>query len=197
MEYYYLIWFSLAWVAVMYLVNVLIARKVIPIRPKELFVYVGGMVFLGVFGEVFIGWLFQTLFGWPLWHYRLLPAHEALTSYYSLVIWAIYGFHLYLLHGNLSKTKKPLPDWKLACIFAFEAVILEVAINLAHIAVAGDYIFYYYPPDLFHLTSLVALPIYLFAGFVMVKTMRRFRKDPLFFGLMCFMATFTLLFLAA
>ena len=192
----YLVWFSVAWVVAMYLINVLIARKFPQIEPKKLFAYIGAMIFLGVFGEVFIGTIFNFIFGWPLWHYRLLPVHGDYTSIYSIVIWAIYGFHLYLLHGTMAKSKKPLPSWKLACIFAFEAVLLEIAINIAHIAVTGQYIFYYYPPDLFHLTSLVALPIYFIAGYAMVKTLPRFSRDPLFFGTMSFLAVITLLFFA-
>lgn len=196
MDYLYLIWFSLVFIALMYLVNALLARKFPRIEPRKLFVYVGGVAFMGVFGEVIIGSMFQWVFHWPLWQYHILPIHNAFTSYYSFVIWGIYGFHLYLLHGNISKTKKPLQDWKLASIFAFEAAILEIIINLVHIAVTGKYIFYYYPPDLFHLTSLVAIPLYFIGGYVIVLGMRRFTKDTIFFGAMCSIAVFTLLFLA-
>lgn len=193
MIYGYLVWFSLAWLIILYFLNTLIARRFPKIELKKLFVYVAGVALIGVFGEVLIDSLYKIGFGQPFWIYKLLPAHSEFTSYYSPFLWGMFGFHLYLFHETLFKLKPTLKDWKLACIFALEAVALELIFNLSHILIKGTYIFYYLPSDLWHLTSFTALPFYFIGGYALVLTLKRFTKDPLFFGLLSIIGIFTIL----
>jgi len=190
----YLIWFSLVWIIILYFFNALIGHRLPSIEPKKLFVYVAGVALLGVLGEITIDSIYKLAFGSPFWLYRILPAHHAFTSFYSPVLWGMFGFYLYIFHGTLSKLRPAIKDWQLACIFAFEAVLLEIAFNLSHILVTGDYVFYYLPADLWHLTSLIALPFYFVGGYVIVLTMKRFLKDPIFFGILSSVGILTLLF---
>lgn len=195
MEYLYLIWFSVAWVISLYLLNVCITRGFPRIDLKMLFMYVGCLGFAGVFGEVLIDSLFKIVVGYPFWEYKVLPVHHGFTSYYSMVIWGMFGFHLYLYHGMLEKTKNKLNSGKLALIFALEAVLLEIAVNITHLAITGQYVFYYLPADLWHLTSLTALPLYFIGGFVILQMIKRFKKDPIFFGVLSLVCGFCLVFL--
>ena len=136
-----------------------------------------------MFGEVFSDNLYAAAFGKPLWLYHVPSIHHGYTSYYSVFLWGLYGFYLYLfhdtLHGwNIHSTRK------LALIVSLEAIVLEILYNSSHLLVFGDYIFYYLPSDLWHLTSIQAIPFYFLAGAAIVKTIKRFKADPLFFILM-------------
>jgi hypothetical protein len=131
----------------------------------------------------------------PLWEYKLFPIHNAYTSYYSIFIWSTYGFYLYLLHDNLKSNNYPVRT--LAVIVSIEAIILEFLFNLSHLFIFKDYIFYYLPSDIWHLTSIQAIPFYFLAGFVIIKSIKRFKADPWFFIPMNILLVFTLVFLAS
>jgi hypothetical protein len=136
------------------------------------------MATLGLVGEVVgdTGW--NLVFHRPLWLYHVLPIHDGYTSLFSLYLWGAVGFHLYLLHNTLRK-------WgitsihKLALLFCLEALVLEVLVNLTYLAFFNDFVFYYLPGDLWHLTSLQAIPGYIFAGYVTVTMLRFASRRPL------------------
>jgi len=92
----------------------------------------------------------------------------------------MYGFYLYLLHDSLH-------GWnirssrKLATIIAIEAIVLEFLLNGSFLLLFGDYFFYYLPGDLWHLTTIQAIPFYFLAGVVITKTVKHFKIFPLFF----------------
>jgi hypothetical protein len=153
------------------------------VEVKTLLVYMTSVALIGVYGEIFCGSLYYLLFKTPLWEYRVLPIHHAYTSLYSIVIWGMYGFHLYLLHDTLN-TKCFISPNVLILLFSVEAIILEVFLNISSLVIFKEYVFYYFPNDLWHLTSIQALPAYFLAGVVIVKTLKRFKADPKFFIIM-------------
>lgn len=165
--------------------NILIQRVFIPsfqkIDYKYALLYITTVALLGVFGEVLIDSLFVIARGEPLWEYHLLPIHNAYTSYYSLCIWGMYGFYLYIFHDFLKGKRSKLSSKHLFIIVGVEAILLEIAINTLYLAIYGDYIFYYLPSDLWHLTSVQAIPFYFLLGTVISKCIKRFRRDPRFF----------------
>ncbi|MDB5168854.1 MAG: hypothetical protein JWO41_210 [Candidatus Saccharibacteria bacterium] len=175
--------FALFWITFVYLINCLIARKFKKIEIRQALLYTTSVGMLGVFGEVFVGHVYSFLFGEPLWLYHVLPIHNGFTSQYAPVIWGILGFHLYLLHGTLTSRKAHSIN-RLAFYFAGEAIIIELMGNYSFQAVFHQYIFYYFPPDLWHLTSVQTLPFYLAAGFVVTRTLKRLKAEPVFFTLM-------------
>jgi hypothetical protein len=56
--------------------------------------------------------------------------------------------------------------------------------------------FYYLPDDLWHLTSIEAIPFYLLLAIVVTGCIKRFRKDPAFFICMNITLAAVLVFLA-
>lgn len=166
-----LLLFAIAWISIIYGVNCAIARKFIRPQPKTLALYLVTMIALGLIGEITFDTVYRTVFGAPLWEYHILPIHGAYTSIYSLFLWGMIGLHVYLLHGTLQK-RGVTSIHALAFIFCLEAIVIEALVNSSFLALFGDYIYYYLPADLWHLTSLQTLPLYLFAGYVTITTLR-------------------------
>lgn len=177
MFYLQLFFFSLVWCAVIYGFNSLIAKKLLKIQIRPLVTYVLTMASLGLFGEVMYGIIYEAVIGTPLWQYQIMPIHSGYTSVYSLYLWGMVGFHLYLLHSTL-KSWGITSIHKLAAIFCIEAIILEALVNLSFLAVFGGFIYYYLPSDLWHITSVQTLPLYLLAGYIAVTAMTLASKTP-------------------
>lgn len=187
--------YAALWIGIVYVLNCLIARGLKPIDVRMALLYSATVAMLGVFGEVFVGSLYEFLFDRPLWQYRILPIHEGYTSMYAPVIWGILGFYLYLMHDTLVRLKKYTQN-RLAITFMAEAIVIELLANLSFLLLFDQYLFYYLPSDLWHLTSVQTLPFYLAAGFVVTHALKRFSKDPPFFTLMCLALGGTLVFLS-
>lgn len=175
-----LIIFSVSCVVAIYLFNAFLSHRFKKIDYRYATLYVTTLALLGVFGEVLIDSLFKITLGKPLWEYHLLPIHHGYTSYYSLVVWGMYGFYLYIFHDFLRGRRSKLAKRYTSLIVAIEAILLEIAINLMFLAFFGGYIFYYLPSDALHLTSIQAIPFYLVLSVVISKCIKRFRTDPLF-----------------
>jgi hypothetical protein len=186
--------FSAAWLAIVYLFHSLVARSWKRVDVSTALLYASTISLIGVFGEVFADTLYNAIFGKPLWIYYFLPIHSGYTSLYSVFVWGMYGFHLYLKHNSLSKYNHRTRT--LALFIAAEAIVLEFLLNISFIYFFGDYYFYYLPGDLWHLTTFQAVPIYFFAGIVMVKTIKHFKVDPRFYIAMNLMLVFVFTYLA-
>ncbi len=175
-----LIFFTIGLIAVTYFFNSLIARRLKPIDPKMALLYISTVAMIGVFGEIFVDSIYEYFFDTPLWIYNILPVHHGYTSKYAVILWGIFGFYLYLMHDSLEK-------WSihrrrhLALIFAFEALVLEAVVVLSSKVVLGEYMYYYYPGDLWHISTVQNFPFYFICGYGIVGCIRRFRTDPRFF----------------
>lgn len=175
--------FSLAWIAGVYLVNCLLAREFKRIEVKPLLLYVTTIAMIGTFGELFWDGLYERAFGIPLWEYYVYPIHDAHTSYFAAVLWGLYGFHLYLLYDTIRKRYKKATKY-LALIFALEALMIEALVSLTYLAATGDWLYYYLPGDMWHVTTIQNFPLYIMAGYVIVGTLKRFEASPWFFVIM-------------
>lgn len=175
-----LVIFTLALVIVTYLFNSVVARRFKPIKLKPALLYITTVAMIGVFGEIFVDSVYAFFVGNPLWHYNILPVHHGYTSEYAVVLWGIFGFYLYLMHDSLQK-------WSisrrrhLSLIFAFEALVLEAIVVLTSKPFLGEYVYYYYPGDLWHISTVQNFPFYLICGYAIVSAIRRFKADPRFF----------------
>lgn len=183
------------WILVIYFIQSLFSKKLIKINPKNLFAYCGALAIIGPIGEISINTVYTYALGTPLWIYQLFPIHHGYTSLFSFFIWPAYGFHVYLLHEKLNSYNFKNKDIVLATFVAFDAMILEVLLNISSILLFGKYVFFYFPPDIYHLTTLVVIPFYFLGGLVIVKTLKRFLKDPIFFGVMSFLISAVVVFL--
>ena len=194
MNFIELSFYSLTWLVIIYIFNCVLANKIIKPEPMVLLLYSSCVALLGIYGEVLVGTVYESLFGIKLWEYRLLPIHDAYTSVYSLFVWSFYGFHLYLLHSSLNEKKERSATF-LALLLGVEAMILEVLFNVSYLFITGAYIFYYFPNDIFHLTSVQALPIYIVAGYLIPRAIRKMRDDPRSFILLNYTLIFIFIFL--
>lgn len=189
-----LAYFSIAWFLIIYLFNSVLAKRLKPIQLPEALLYMSTVAMVGVFGEVLVDSLYNHFVGVPLWQYHILPIHYAYTSYYSIVIWSLYGFYLYLLHDHLG-TYRIHSTKVLAGIISLEAIVLEILFNTSHLLLYHQYIFYYLPHDLWHVTSLQAIPFYFIAGVVITKSIRAFKSSPIFFTMVNIILVTVLVFL--
>ena len=188
----FLIIFAAAWAVVIYLANSLLAGKLLRPELKTAIFYSATVALLGVIAEISIGTFYHFLFGKPLWNYTVYPAFNAYTSEYAPILWAVYGFQIYLLHEYLVN-KNITSRLLMPLIFCIEAIVLELLINFTFLAVFGKFVYYYYPGDLWHFTSVQTLPFYVGAGIVIPMALKRFGKKPIFctitFSLIVFLLT--------
>jgi hypothetical protein len=186
--------FAVCWLLGIYLINCLIAREVKRVDTQQALLHFATMAMIGLVGEICVGSFYHFLFHRPLWNYTIYPIHHAYTSRFALFLWGIYGFHLYLLHGTL-KRKKVSSLNHLALIFCLEAIIIEASVNVTYKLSFHKYIYYYFPGDLWHLTSVQTLPFYLIAGYIVVRTFRKFEQDIQFFTMFSIGMVWVLAFL--
>lgn len=179
-----LLLFALLWIFIVYIFNCALTKSFCKIDIKIAILYITTVAFIGVIGETFVGTTYNSLLDLPLWQYQALPIHNGYTSYYAPIIWGIYGFYLYLLHDHLV-AKRGYSDNKLMIMFSLEAMVIEALVNISFLLVFGYYLYYYNPNDLWHFTSIQTFPFYFIAGFLITRTLKRFKKDPAFFSLMC------------
>jgi hypothetical protein len=189
-----LILFALLWLAIIYLLNAVIARKVKKVDIKIALLYFITVATIGILGEIFLDTVYNHFVGNPLWEYKILPVHQAYTSLYAPVVWGLYGIHLYLLHDTFKQKWALTRTRYLALIFSIEALVLEALLTISSKILLGDFMYYYFPSDLWHVSSFQNMPFYFICGVVIIKTMTRFKKDPLFFSLMCLFIAAVVLF---
>jgi hypothetical protein len=161
----------------------LISREFKKIEPKQAILYVLTVALIGLFGEIFLDTIYNAAVGNPLWRYNILPIHRAYTSSYAIVTWGIYGFHLYLLHGTLKK-RSITKTWHLALIISLEALLLEALLTISAKIFLGKYLYYYYPGDLWHVSSFQNIPFYFIFGIGIINILKRFQASPKFFSLL-------------
>jgi hypothetical protein len=178
-----LIYFSIGWVASVYLINCLIAGEFKRIKLQSVLLYVSTVAMVGTFGEVFWDGLYQKAFHVPLWQYYILPLHGAHTSYFAAILWGFYGFHLYLLYDTINKRFKRAVKY-LPLIFSIEALLIEALVSITFKIIFGRWLYYYLPNGLWHVSAFQNFPLYVMAGYVILGTIKRFSKDPNFFIVM-------------
>lgn len=186
---------SIFWIATIYIFHCVANQKLLRINIKTLVLYCSVMAMIGPLGEIAINTFCKEVFGSILWRYKVIPLHSASTSEYALVIWMMYGFHLYLLHEFPGIIKKKLRARKAALIIAIDALVLEILLNITAIIFFGTFIFYYIPSDLWHLSTLWVLPFYYLGGLVITHSLRRFKQDKLFFSVMSLLIATTIIYL--
>lgn len=157
--------FSVAWVVMLYIIHCLAARRRISLRSRELIISVFAMTTIGVFGELLIDLLYTQAFGQKLWEYRFTPINDGGSSLYSIVLWASTGGYMYLM-WTLLKNQGKLSVHLAALLFSFVGVLVEALVNLTFMAWFGWHLYYFYPGELWHVTSIQTLPLYLGAGYM-------------------------------
>lgn len=177
---YTLLLFPLLWLALLAALYFFKGYKLKDLEPKLLLLYVVFMATLGPVGEIFVGTIYETVVDQPLWQYQVMPTHDGYTSLYAPVIWGVSGAFLYVFH-ELMGIFKQKSRWFQVGFRTFETISLEAALNISFFLLSGGLIFYYLPGDLFHITSLQTLPFYYILNILIVKSMKRIKRSPVFF----------------
>lgn len=176
-----LVIFPALWLAILLILYILFGGRLKNINAKLLILYALFMAMLGPVGEIFVGTLYNLAIGQPLWQYRILPTHHAYTSLYAPVIWGVSGAYLYWTHEHVRLfSRKSM--WLQAVGRMLETIFVEATLNVSFWMISGGLIFYYLPTDLWHVTSLQTLPFYFILGLIVMKSMKRLRKDPVFYS---------------
>ncbi len=174
--------FTLFWPLAFYLANSGIARSFKKIDTKMALLYVTTVALIGIYGEIFLDTSYNYFVGVPLWEYNILPIHGGYTSAYAPIIWGTYGFHLYLLHHTLKTRWSINNPWLFVFLFSIEALLIESIVTIAARLYLGEFMYYYTPGDLWHVTSIQNLPFYFICGMIIMKTLGSFKSDPWFFS---------------
>jgi hypothetical protein len=190
-----LIIFPFIWLVILLTIYALFREKQKNINVKLLVLYVLFMGMLGPVGEVFVGTLYNLAFGQPLWQYKVLPTHHAYTSLYAPVIWGVSGAYLYYIHEHIRLFKQK-SKWLQATIRMFETIFFEATLNVSFWILTGSLIFYYLPADLWHVTSIQTLPFYFILSLIVMKSMKRLRKDPVYYSALFGLLTLVVVYLA-
>lgn len=126
--------------------------------------YAATVFMVAVVSEVIVNSTYENLVGHKLWQYRILPLYEGDISLLSFIIWPIYGVHLYFFRQVLNQrlTGHRDSDLLYAVIIGLDAPLFyEVCGNLLFLGLLNEYYAYYIPGELFHLTSIQVVPVYM------------------------------------
>lgn len=134
----------------------------------QFFLYTGATYLGFVIMEASFGYFHQQLTGWRIWEYRMLPNHHGYGTYMGPFMWPLYGIHIYwyaqvMQQRKIQAFKKP---WVQGLSTAVEGPLFEFIGNGIILIAFGEYLFYYFPGDLWHLTTLLVMPHYAIAGII-------------------------------
>jgi hypothetical protein len=187
--------FFLYTVAVVYLINFGIANKSTPTNTKEVYMYSGTLAMTGIISEVAINSFCRAVFDTPLWLYHVTPIHHGDTSVFAFFQWSLYGYHLYFVRKKLQSYHFQYEEAIFALALSVDALLLEIFVNVSSNVFLDTFVFYYLPGDIGHLTTMFVYPIYLLGGVALCEFLRRFEKDPMFFGNLSFSVASIIVFL--
>lgn len=154
------------------LLNRRLMRGPFRVEPLEIALYAAAVFLVAVISEILVNSAYETLFGRKLWEYRVLPLYDGDISLLSFIIWPVYGVHLYFFRQVLAQRLAPQRnrDRMHALIIGLDAPLFyEVCGNLLFILMLGEYYAYYLPGELFHLTSVQVIPVYMLFIYVGLK----------------------------
>ena len=160
---------ALLFVGVSYFINRRLNGGNLRIDPYLLLMYAATVFCLAIFCEVFVNNLYQYFIGENLWEYHVMPVYGRDVSLLAPLLWSAYGMHLYFIEQTY-RTRLPrfLRNRKgLALLHGLDApLVFEVSGNLIFLLLIDKYYAYYLPGDLFHLTSVRVIPLYMVCIFL-------------------------------
>jgi hypothetical protein len=178
-----LFFFSVILLVIVLLASLLLKGGLKKVHLSRALLWISSVAMIGVIGEIFADSIYNYFFHTPLWRYNFLPVHHAYTSEYAPIIWGIFGFYLYLVHHKYERWS-PKQLFNLSCIFALEALALEAIVDLISKVILGDYIYYYYPSGLWHISAFQNFPFYFVCGHLIIQTIHWFKSSPHYFTLL-------------
>jgi hypothetical protein len=173
--------FSAALVATSYAVNRWLCRNQLQIDRYQIALTASAVLLLATLAESLIDPWYALWQGQDLWEYRVYPIHHRHVSAFAVLVWTAYGVHLYFTRQSLD-LRLP-PRWNnnvgKAFVIGFEApFFFEVTGNLTFLLLSGTYYAYYLPPDVWHLTSVQVIPVYMVCALIGLITLRALERLP-------------------
>lgn len=160
-------------VPILYLLYCLVAGRRVPVDPPRLVLTMATAFLVMSIMEAGLGYLHSLVFGWRMWEYRLWPNHRDFGTYLGPITWPWYGFHFHLFNKALELRHRAVRNPVLhGAMTGLDGPLLEILGNGLYLLVFGGYVFYYFPPELGHLTSLFVIPYYAIAGVVLAIVMQ-------------------------
>ncbi len=173
--------FGIAILAFVLIVSTIVNRGFKKPHLSRMLMYIAAIAMIGVLGEITVDSIYNNLFGTPLWRYNFLPVNNAYTSKFALVLWGSLGLYIYLVHHKYERwSQKELV--RLSILFGIEAMVLEAAADLLSKPILGDYIYFYYPSGLFHISAFQNFPFYFICGALVMYTLHWFKAQPHYFA---------------
>ncbi|MAT66455.1 MAG: hypothetical protein CMN57_12525 [Gammaproteobacteria bacterium] len=169
-----LIFLGFSWV-----LNRRLMRGPFRIDALEIALYAATVFLVAVTCEILVNSGYEALFGRKLWEYRILPLYDGDISLLAFIIWPVYGVHLYFFRQVLAKRlpKQFNRDRIYAAVIGLDAPLFyEVCGNLLFLLLLGEYYAYYLPGELFHLTSVQVIPIYMVFIYLGMKVLDWFMR---------------------
>ncbi|MDH5572628.1 MAG: hypothetical protein OEY89_12755 [Gammaproteobacteria bacterium] len=158
-----------------YLVNRKLARPVFTVDLYLALLYATTVFLLAITAEVIVNTIYHYFVGEKLWVYHVMPVYHQDVSLLAPLLWSAYGIHLYFVEQTYQYRLPRLMKHKnaSALLHGLDApLIFETSGNLIFLLIAGSYYAYYIPGDLFHLTSVRVIPLYMlciFLGLVILR----------------------------
>lgn len=168
----------------LYAIYCLLAGRILRIDPYTLLLNMAGAFLVMSIMEASLGYLHTEVFGWRLWEYHQLPNHRGYGTDLGPITWPWYGFHFYMFSQVLQYRRlEPRNNVLKGSVTGLDGPLLEIIGNGLFLLIFGQYVFYYFPGDLGHLTSLAVMPHYALAGVILVIVMESLKQAERNWGL--------------
>ena len=159
---------ALLFVSLSYFINRRLSGDSFKVDIYLLVLYAVTIFCLAVFLELVVNSLYHYFVGEKLWQYHVMPVYGQDVSLLSPLLWSAYGMHIYFIEQTyLKHLPGVLRNRKShALLHGLDApLVFEVSGNLVFLLLIGKYYAYYLPGDLFHLTSIRVIPLYILCIF--------------------------------
>ena len=167
-------------ISISFLVNRKLASPVFNVDPYLALLYAATVFLMAITAEVIVNTIYLYFIGEKLWVYHVMPLYNQDVSLFAPFLWSAYGIHLYFIEQTYRHRLPKLMKRKnaSALLHGLDApLIFETSGNLIFLLLAGTYYAYYIPGDLFHLTSIRVIPLYMFCIFVGLIVLRWLEKQ--------------------
>ncbi len=168
-------------VSISYFINRRLSGDSFRVDAYLLAIYAVTVFCMAIIFEVIINNLYHYFIGANLWEYHVMPIYGRDVSLLSPLLWSAYGIHLYFIEQTyIKRLPQILRNRKgRALLYGLDApFVFEVSGNLIFLLLIGKYYAYYLPGDVFHLTSVRAIPIYMFCIFFGLLLLHWLEKQP-------------------
>jgi len=159
------------------------AKQRLPIFNYDMALYMTATYFAFVTLEASFGFIHFEIFGWRIWEYRMYPNHHGYGTDLGPIMWTLYGIHVYWFKQIMKGWKPFKSPWTKGAFTSVEGPLFEFVGNGAILLIYGQYLFYYFPSDLYHLTTVQVMPHYAIAGVVFGYFLNAIDHAPKTWGL--------------